>query len=187
MIAATLENSKPVTASTAFVPLYFLALLAPQSLFDNDLAVPRGRARGIPVKVDVPTYIECRYEAKGPGAVVRAALMTAAEVRNYQEGKPHAWIAMTPYSATGRFRTLVMQRGDYFVLIDNRLDLSQALIVRTQVTVEEDRTLPRYAPAARRQAVTAVSLALFALVAGWSGWRLRRTWRMTWPGRGIRF
>lgn len=160
-----------------------LLALAVQPVFDGSLDVPRARARGVPVTVSAPTYIECRYETKGVNAAVRSALMTAADVENFQAGKPYTILAATPYGATGHFRTLLMQRGDYYVLIDNRLDLSQAVKVRVAVTAAQDPSLPHTASAARRHAVTAISLGLFALVAGWSGLRIRRAWTATSPPR----
>lgn len=153
-----------------------LLALVPQPVYIGDLDVPRARARGVPVTIRTPTYIECRYETKGPNTVVRTALLTAADIENFQAGKPYTLLAATPYSSTGHFRALLMQPGDYFVLIDNRNDLSKEVKVHVAVTAAEDPSLPRTASSARRQAVTALSLSLFALVAGWSGLRIRRAW-----------
>jgi hypothetical protein len=66
-----------------------------------------------------------------------------------------------------------MRPGDYYVLIDNRLDERPSLTVHASVTCREDPALPGLLPASRRYLITAISLTLFAAVAGWSGWRLR--------------
>lgn len=155
--------------------ILLLALVA-QPVFEGDLDVPRARARGVPVTVRTPTYVECRYETRGLNAVVRTALMTAADVENFQAGKPYTLLAATPYSSSGQFRVLLMQRGEYYVLIDNRNDLSRGVKVHVSVTAAEDPSLPRVASTGRRYAVTALSLTLFAIVAGWSGLRIRRAW-----------
>ncbi len=155
--------------------LLLLALGPAQVVFDGDIDVPRSRARGIPVKIAHPTYVYGKYETRVDRAQVRAALLTAADVKAFQEGKPHEPLAETDYAASGEFRVLVMRPGDYFVLIDNRHDQRASLPVHAVVTAVEDASLPHTLPASRRHAVTGISLTLFAVVAGWSGWRLRRT------------
>ena len=159
----------------AVTGLLFLALGPAKVIFDGDIDVPRSRARGIPVKIAHPTYVYGKYETRVDRAQVRAALLTAADVQAFQEGKPHEPLADTDYAGSGEFRVLVMRPGDYFVLIDNRHEERASLAVHALVTGVEDPTLPRTLPASRRYAVTAISLTLFAVVAGWSGWRLRRT------------
>jgi hypothetical protein len=156
--------------------LLLLALGPPVILFDGDLAVPRSRARGIPVKINRPTYVHSKFDTKEPQAQVRAALLTAADVRAYQDGRPHEILAGTEYAAFGEFRFLVMRPGDYFVLIDNRMDTRSSLEVHAVVTASEDPSLPRTLPAARRYTIAAISLILFGAVAGWSGLRIRRAW-----------
>ena len=91
--------------------LLLLALGPPVTLFDGDLAVPRSRARGIPVKINRPTYVHSKFDTKEPQAQVRAALLTAAGVRAYQDGRPHEILAGTEYAAFGEFRFLVMRPG----------------------------------------------------------------------------
>lgn len=163
-----------------FAAILLLAL-APQSLFQGDLAVPRSRARGIPVAIRRPTFLHCQFKTKLPEGQARAALLTAAGVRAYQDGQPYEAFAATAYGASGEFRFLVMRPGEYVVLIDNRYGEKAALDVHVEVTGAEDPSLPRTLPAARKQAVIFWSLGLFALVAGWSGVRLRRATRTPSP------
>lgn len=156
--------------------LLILALSPPVTLYDGDLAVPRSRARGIPVKIDRPTYVHGKFDIKEPPAEVRAAFLTAADVEAYQNGRPYEMLAATVYAASGEFRFLAMRAGEYFVLIDNRLDTRPSLAVHVAVTATEDPSLPRTLPAGRRYAIAAISLILFGVVAGWSGLRIRRAW-----------
>ena len=153
-----------------------LALGPPVTLYDGDLAVPRSRARGIPVKIDRPTYVHGKFDIQGAQAEVRAAFLTAADVQAYSNGRPYEMLAVTAYAASGEFRFLAMRAGEYFVLIDNRLDTRPSLDVHVVVTATEDPSLPRTLPAGRRYAIVAVSLMLFGIVAGWSGLRIRRAW-----------
>ncbi len=158
-----------------FVPAAVLLFaLGPATvIFDGRLEVPRSRARGIPVKVERPTYLYAKFEVREPKAEVRAALLTAAGVHAFREGEPHELLAATPYTGSGEFRFLVMRPGDYYVLIDNRYDAQALLSVHAVVTGREDPSLPGTLPAARRRWIVAISLLLFGMVAGWSGWRLR--------------
>ena len=157
----------------ALAVLLLLAIGPAKVVFDGQLDVPRSRARGISVKVDQPTYLHARFEVREPKAEVRAALLTAAGVKAYQEGEPHDILASTPLTATGEFRLLLMRPGEYFVLIDNRYDTEPSLSVHAVVTAQQDPALPGTLPGSRRRWVVAISLALFGMVAGWSGWRLR--------------
>jgi hypothetical protein len=142
-------------------------------VFDGGLTVPRSRALGIPLKIEQPTHVHASFKTLMEGAQVRAVLMAAAEVQAFQEGLPHSMVAATAYGAEGEFRSLVMRPGDYFVLIDNRRDDNPSQAVHARVTTAEDPSLPYKLPPVRRRAVVAISLVLFAAVAGWSGWRLR--------------
>lgn len=142
------------------------------------MAVPRSRARGIPVKVEKPTYIHFKFDTQAPQAEVRAALLSAADVRAFQQGEPYEILAATPYAGSGEARLLVMRPGDYFVLIDNRHDARPSLNVHAVVTGREDPSLPGTLPASRRYWITALSLTLFAAVAGWSGLRIGRSWSL---------
>lgn len=135
--------------------------------------MPRARARGIPVKIERPTYLHGTYKTVNERAQVRAALMTAADVAAYQEGRRYDMLAVTEYAPAGELRLLVMRPGDYFMLVDNRLDTQASQTVHARLTGAEDPSLPHTLPAGRRQAIVAISLLLFGMVAGWSGWRLR--------------
>lgn len=157
--------------------MLLLAVGPARVLFDGELTVPRSRARGIPVRIERPTYLHGKYEVRTAGAhQVRVALMTADGVRAFQEGRPYEMLAATNYGAAGEFRSLVMRPGDYFVLVDNRLDEQPSLAVHAVVTAAEDPSLPGTLPASRRRWVAAISLTLFAGVAGWSGRRIQRAW-----------
>lgn len=161
----------------AAAALLLLALGPPVVLFDGELTVPRLRARGISVKVERPTYVHAEYRTRDKSAEARAALLTAAGVSAYQQGEDYDLLAVTPYAPSGEFRFLVMRPGEYVVLIDNRIDKQPSMLVHASVTSVEDPSLPRTLPAARRHAITALSLGLFGAIAGWSGWMLLRRQR----------
>jgi hypothetical protein len=158
----------------AVAAVLFLALGPPSVVYDGEMGVPRSRARGISLKIERPTYVYAKYQTGEPASEVRAALMTAAGVKAYQEGGDYELLAATPYANHGEFRILVMRPGDYVVLIDNRHRSQAATKVQALVTTSEDPSLPGTLPAGRRHAITALSLATFAVIAGCSGWMLRR-------------
>ena len=165
----------PAAAAAAAAAL-LLAVGPARVLFEGELTVPRSRARGIPVPIQRPTYLHGKYEVRTTGARVRVTLLTADAVRAFQEGQAYEMLAATPYGGTGELRFLVMRPGDYFMLVDNRLDERTSLTVHAVVTGAEDPSLPGTLPVSRRRWIAAISLALFAAVAGWSGRRLQRAW-----------
>ena len=125
------------------------------------------------MKVARPTYLHGTYKTINNGALVRVALMTVADVQAYQDGRDYEMLAVTEYASEGEFRILVMRPGDYFMLVDNRVDTQASQTVHARLTGAEDPSLPHTLPAGRRQAIVAISLLLFGMAAGWSGWRLR--------------
>lgn len=155
--------------------LFLLAVGPPRLAFDGEIDVPQDRARGVPVHVDRPSYVAVEFSAQGNASVqLRSALMTVASVSAYQQGQPHQVLASAPDAARGSFRRLLMQPGDYYVLLDHRA--KEAVQVQVRVTVAEDPALPGTVPPARRRAVVAVSVAGFLVAAAWSGLRIRRAW-----------
>jgi hypothetical protein len=156
--------------------LFLLLAVGPLRVaFDGEIDVPHDRARGVPVHVDKPSYVDVEFSAKGSGSVeLRSALMTVASVNAYQQGKPHQVLASAPDASRGSFRRLLMQPGDYYVLLDHRA--KESVKVQVRVSLAEDPALPGSVPPARRRAVVAASVAGFLIAAAWSGLRIRRAW-----------
>ena len=158
--------------------LLFSTVTNTLTLFDGTIRVPRSQWRAINVNLQQrPATIEVKYKVTSGRSGVRVVLMTRDDVRRFSEGLSHRALAQTPFQPEGTFRHMVANPGEYQVLIDNRLEgrgpaevhLAVSLLFH-EFTSFEPRTLPK---AFRRQVVV-ISLLMFAVVAGWSGWRVWR-------------
>ena len=156
------------------------------ALLDETVTVPRAQFRAIRIPVQQrPAIIECGFEVLN-GPPVRLLVLTAADVDRMRAGRSYRTLAASASSRRGGLNYRVIRPGDYVVLIDNdgepasnsRVHVSAGLQYRDDFSFTPVTLAP-----ARRRAVVAASLALFAFVAGLAGWRLRRSTRQG-PPRG---
>jgi hypothetical protein len=136
-------------------------------LVDELVRVPAAQSRAIDVLLKQRgAVVECRYAVERGGSGVRVALLTRADAE-----RP---LASTPYQRSGSFRHPVTTPGEYRLVIDNRLEGRGPALVRVELSaVFGDPMLQmRELDPGRRARVIVVSLGLFALVAGWAGWRI---------------
>jgi hypothetical protein len=124
-----------------------------------------------------PVTVVCSFAVSPPGSV-RVALMTRHDLLRLEDGLSHRSLASTGYERDGGFRLHVSQPGDYVLVIDNRLDARAPADVHLRVALEfPGRPAARTLSPGRKLAVTALSLAGFALIVGWSGRKLLRAMR----------
>lgn len=150
-------------------------------LFDDTIRVPRSQWRAITVNLrQRPATIEVKFKVTSGRSGVRVVLMTKDDVQRFREGLSHRVLAQSAFQSEGTFRHLVAHPGQYQVLLDNRLEGRGPAEVRLDVALlfhEYTSFEPRTLPDAARRNVVAVSLLLFALAGGWSGWRVWRGFR----------
>jgi hypothetical protein len=76
----------------------------------------------------------------------------------------------------GKLRYLVTRPGEYMVLLDNRQERRSGAAVQLKIGLTYDAGRlsfePGRLPEQRRRLVVMVSLFGFAVIGGWSGWRL---------------
>jgi hypothetical protein len=162
--------------------LILAAVTSAVSLFDGTIRVPRSQWRAISVNLrQRPATIQVTYKVTSGKSGVRVVLMTREDVRRFREGLSHRVLAQSPFQSDGAFRHMLATPGEYRVLLDNRLEGRGPAEVQLKIsllfheyTSFEPRTLPREL----RLQVVAVSLLLFAIAGGWSGWRVWRGFRM---------
>jgi hypothetical protein len=162
--------------------LLFSTVTSTLTLFDDVIRVPRSQWRAINVNLQQrPATIQVKYKVTSGRSGVRVVIMTRDDVRRFQEGLSHRVLAQSPFQAEGNFRHLVANPGEYQVLLDNRLEGRGPAEVRLAISLlfhEFTSFEPRTLPDEVRRQVVAVSLLLFAVVAGWSGWRVWHGFRM---------
>jgi hypothetical protein len=149
-------------------------------LVDGLVRVPASRWSVIDVLLKQRgAVVECRYSVERGRSGVRVALMSVADAERFQAGRSHRPLVSLPYERAGFFRHPVTKPGEYRLVIDNRMEGRGPALVRVQLAaVFGDPMLEiRELPAGRRANVVMVSLGLFALVALWAAWRLRRASR----------
>jgi hypothetical protein len=148
-------------------------------LFDEIVRIERAQWRVVSSSVMLkhrPGTVEVDYTVVRGNPGVRAMLMTRQDVDRYRNGKSSRVLAATEPNRGGKVRFLVTRPGDYMVLLDNRQEGRGAALVQLRVGLAFDREHvsfePGRLPDGRRRLVVAVSLLGFAVVGGWSGWRL---------------
>ena len=158
-------------------------------LFDELVRIPRSQWRGLtPVVLrQRPAIVEVDYTVMSGGAEVRAVVMTRQEVARFRDGHSPRAVAATQPSREGKLRHLITRPGDYVVLLDNRTEQRGGAAVQLKVGLayhpQHVSFTPGRLPEPRRRIVIAVSLLGFAVVGGWSGWKL---WGATVRRRRIR-
>jgi hypothetical protein len=132
-----------------------------------------------PLEFDVSvkgTRVLCTYHVEQGRSGVRAVLLKRADVKLWLAERPHSILASTEYADSGGFSWLVAEPGAYSIVLDNRLDGRDEAVVRLQVRLVsgDGINVPvQRATPLRAQVVVWVSVLLFAVLALFSGWRIR--------------
>ena len=160
--------------------LMLLATPARVDLVDGLVRVPASRWSVIDVLLKQRgAVVECRYSVERGGSGVRVALMSVTDAERFQAGRSHRPLVSLPYERAGFFRHPVTKPGEYRLVIDNRMEGRGPALVHVQLAaIFGDPMLEvRELPAGKRATVVIVSLGLFAAVALWAAWRIRRASR----------
>lgn len=163
--------------------LALLAALAPEraALLDEVFEAPAGGWRAVDVSLrQQPATLECRFAVVAGRSGVRVALLRREDVGRFRGGRPHRVLLATGFVRQGSFR-YAAGPGDYSLLLDNRMEVRGPASVRLEVLLEFPRgaeAVARELSPSRRLTVIAVSLAVFAVLAGFAA---RRLWRLVNP------
>lgn len=165
--------------------LALLAALAPEraALLEEVFEVPAAGWRAVDVSLrQRPAILECRFTVVEGRSGVRVALLRREDAGRFRGGQPHRVLLSTAFERHGRLR-YAAGLGDNSLLLDNRMEGRGPAWVRLEVGLEFRRggePLARELSPARRLTVIAVSLAVFAALAGFAA---RRLWRAISPAR----
>lgn len=144
-------------------------LLPPGEFRVIDLHVPQ-----TPLRVDAAFRVVESPTGKSSNAV-HMELMPRPALRAMLRGMPHQALAATPEGATGTFRTVVEDAGDYRVVIKNRsLSMPAMVVLNLSTDLNADVMATELSPQ-RRIVVIGVSFLLFFAMVGYSGWQLRKS------------
>jgi hypothetical protein len=139
-----------------------------------------GDYRWIPFTVkQVPTEVDCRFEVLQGGSSVHVELLPMSEFRAFNRGKEHETLAVSPNAASGAFRRVIDQPGQYAVVVKNAVNapaVTVSLELRTDLNPNANITA-RELPARQRLLVILVSFGLFFVIVSWSGLKLMKSIR----------
>lgn len=165
---------------TALLVLFLLASDPHTRESIEPVTVAAGKYRNLTIKVDrVPTRVQAEFKVLEHGPRVRALLLTAAQAVEYWHRRPFRAEAVTSYTREGFLGCWLTAPGEYEFVLDNRLEPRASARVDLNigyvrgVPLEQSRSLP--APERRR--IVALSLMLFACLAGPASFALMRVYR----------
>ena len=157
------------TAALLFVAALAMAAPAEQA---QSFSLAPGDFRWVEFTVhQVPTLIECRYDVVSGAQTVHAELLPRTEFRQLYRGREHHAMTATPAAASGNFRQIVDEPGQYALVLINESGGAAARVsldFRTTINPKND-DIARGLPAGRRLTVILISFAVFFVTAGWSG------------------
>jgi hypothetical protein len=124
-----------------------------------------------------PALVSANYEVQSGSQRVRVALMTRDDLERLRNDLPHGVIAVTAPGKSGTLSYRVRRRGDYVLVVDNRVDGSKPAAVHVRIALdfgappepEANQISPQ-----RQLAVVVMSLVFFVGVVVFSA---RRLWR----------
>lgn len=116
---------------------------------------------------------------QGKGGL-RAILTRASDLSGPQKQEGGRWLRSAEFSGDGELRHHIQRPGEYALVLDNRFDRGQRVSVNLDIGVyydEQSSFEPRTLPPARRALIVVLSLSLFAMIGGWSGWKVIQAFR----------
>jgi len=159
----------------AAITLASTLLALPQS--KQAFRLEPGDWRWVPFTIrQVPTEVDCRFEVLQGNPSVHVELLPMSEFRQFNRGRKHDTLAVSPDSSSGAFRRIVEERGQYAVVIVNRRN-APAVTVSLEVGTDLNPSpsgVSKELPRGRRLAVILISFALFFVTVTWSGIKLMR-------------
>lgn len=158
--------------------LLLLAASTRVELTDEIYQIPRNEWWWVEVNLrQKPAEVSATYEVRSGPRKVRVALMTRDDLERLNSDVPHGVLAVTDPAKSGTLTYRVRRRGDYVVVVDNRVDGHQPAAVHLRIaldfappaTPEETQLSPQ-----RQLAVILMSFVFFVGVVTYSA---RRLWK----------
>ncbi len=141
-------------------------ILAPGEFRVMELHVPQ-----------TPLRVEAAYQIlPAPGSpAIHMELLPKGALRAMLRGDAHEALAATAAGASGTFRKVIEEPGDYRLIVSNRVNAGPAtLILNYRTSLNADTVATELSPA-RRGTVIVISFILFFAMVGYSGWKLKRS------------
>ena len=154
--------------------MILLALLA--VLTDGVLSVPASRWSSIDVPVNQPgTVIEALFSVPSGDTAVEAILATRKNAERFNAGRSYNPLCRSGYQTEGKLRCEAEQKGDYVLLIDNRIEGRKPAQVSVRISLREPASIIAVTvPPQKRAIIIALSLLFFVAVVMYSARQFMR-------------
>jgi hypothetical protein len=162
--------------------IFLLSASTRVELTDEVYQIPRNEWWWVEVNLrQKPAEVSASYDIQSGPRKVRVALLTRDDLERLNNDLPHGVLAVSEPAKAGTLTYRVRRRGDYVLLVDNRVDGNQPAAVHLRIALdfavppgpEESQLSPQ-----RQLTVILMSFAFFAAVAGYSAkrlWRARKS------------
>jgi hypothetical protein len=140
-----------------------------------------GDFRWVPFTVkQTPSEVDCHFEVVKGKPSVHIELLPMSEFRQFNRGREHDTMALTPDGNAGDFRRIIDVRGQYAIVIENARGAPPAtVLLRVRTNLNPGADVATTLSPARRLAVVLISFAFFFVTVAWSGSKLIRAMRPT--------
>ena len=121
------------------------------------------------------TTVDIDFEVR-EGSRVQLLLFDRTQAERFHRGRSFQPIAATGFEKSGRMKYRIADRGQYVLMIDNRIERRTPALVhlRVELTNPYSANVRELSPARRRVIVT-LSLLFFGAVVAFSAWRFLRS------------
>jgi hypothetical protein len=153
-----------------FLALFFVVLA------DTVVKVPPSHWIAIDVRAPQNrTTAHVYFDVQSGGSRIQAILLSRAEAERFRQGRSIRPLYTSGFESSDRFRVLIPDRGDYVLLLDNRLEsrFPTQVALRLELSHADDVTVRTVSPE-RRRATVALSLLFFGAVVVFSAVKFLR-------------
>ena len=138
------------------IPLAFLVVLT-----SGLVSVPASQWETVDLRIPEPgTTVDISFHVRH-GSRVQVLLLEREEADRFHRGRSFDPLLTTGFQSSGRVRYRVAERGEYVLLIDNRIEGRGPTLVDLRVEATPHHVNVRELPPERRRAVVALSLLFF--------------------------
>jgi hypothetical protein len=155
------------------VTLVFALLVV---LHDGVINVPPASWFALPVSVPADnTALQYVFEVKNGTPQVQTILLPRAQMGRFERGRSVRPTLIIDWREAVNFRHRVKERGEYVLVIDNRIEPAKTAVVDLKVVLNARPDAPiTELPESRRRAVVALSVLFFGAVVAFTSWRFLR-------------
>ena len=139
------------------------------------VSIPPSQWQGIDLRIPQnETTVEVEFEVR-EGSRVQVLVLDRVQAERFHRGRSFQPIASTGFEKSGRLKYRLADKGQYVLMIDNRIETrTQTLVhLRVELTNPYSANVQELSPARRRVVVT-LSLLFFGAVVAFSAWRFLR-------------